>query len=102
MIARTMADGVLSQTAIARRLGLSVATLRRRLDAQGEGFRGIRERVLSERARWELTRTTSVSRAAEALGFSDSRSFSRAFQAWTGMTPAAFIRSNGAPATSEA
>ena len=101
-IARTMADGVLSQAAIARRLGLSVATLRRRLDAQGEGFRRIRERVLSERARWELKRTPSVSRAAEALGFSDSRSFSRAFQAWTGMTPAAFIRSSGARATSEA
>ena len=86
-------EEIYSESTIARRAGVSIATLRRRLQAEGlPAFRELRDRALSQAARMHLERRTSPSAIAEQLGFSDLRSFSRAFKRWTGLTPAAYAR----------
>lgn len=78
------------QDAIAARLGMSTASLRRRLVERGASFRGLRAETLCEIAKADLRDGVSVGDVAEALGFSDGRSFARAFRGWTGIAPAAY------------
>lgn len=83
-------DGVENQEDVARRLDISVATLRRRLDANDLKFR---ELVLEERhdkARQMLTKGTPVADVSEEIGYSDIRAFSRAFKKRFGATPAEY------------
>ncbi len=85
------ADNEFSQSAVAQRAGMSIATLRRRLRNEGlPSFRELHDRALNEAARSLLKRRLSPFEVAEQLGFSDLRSFSRAFRRWNGMTPTAF------------
>lgn len=86
-------EDIYSETIVARRAGISIATLRRRLQAEGQpAFRELRDRALSQAARTLLERHTAADAIAEQLGFSDLRSFNRAFKRWTGLTPAAYAR----------
>lgn len=86
-------DNVFSQSAVASRAGISVATLRRRLEAEGlPGFRELHDRALSQAACTLLEKRMAPVEVAEQLGFSDLRSFSRAFLRWNGLTPAAFAK----------
>jgi AraC-like DNA-binding protein len=66
------------------------ATLRRRLESEGASFRDLRRDTLNEAAKRLLRRRSSVAEVAEELGFSDFRSFNRAFKAWNGVTPKAY------------
>ena len=92
-VCAAFSDNVFEQSAIARRVGVSVATLRRRLQAEGlPSFRELHDRALSQAARTLLGRRLSPGDVAEQLGFSDLRSFNRAFKRWTGLTPAAYAR----------
>jgi len=92
-VCRLIADGHHDQTAIAEALGISVATLRRRLTAANTTFRTLREQVLNDRARRLLSLGHSPAEVGERLGFSDLRSFNRAFKSWNGMTPRTFVDS---------
>ncbi|MEQ7154667.1 helix-turn-helix transcriptional regulator [Brevundimonas aurifodinae] len=80
--------GIDDQAEAAQRLGVSVATLRRRLTQAGTGFRQLRAQGLNDRAKQMLAAHRHPTDVAETLGFSDSRSFARAFKAWNGVTPA--------------
>ncbi|GGY49853.1 hypothetical protein GCM10007148_18160 [Parvularcula lutaonensis] len=80
-------EGAGDQTAVARALGMSVATLRRRLAEEGQSFRALRTETLEKQADQLLRTDLPLVQVAERLGFSDVRSFSRAFKAWTGETP---------------
>lgn len=86
-----LADGVRGQAQVARRLGVSVATLRRRLREEDASFRLIRQQVLNEAAKSLLEERCHVGDVAERLGFSDFRSFTRAFKGWNGMTPRSYV-----------
>lgn len=90
-VARAIAGGALDQPEVAQKLGLSTATLRRRLADNDLSFRAIRVRVLEEAACALLAERRTVADVADALGFADARSFSRAFKGWKGVTPAAFV-----------
>jgi AraC-like DNA-binding protein len=90
-VVRALHDGLQDQADVAARLGLSVATLRRRLARSGASFRELRQGVLRQAACLCLKETGSVADTAEALGFSDPRSFSRAFKALMAETPSAFV-----------
>lgn len=81
----------LNQEEVARALGMSVATLRRRLTLEGAGFRTLRRESLNKLAKDSLRHGIHPDDVAEQLRFSDLRSFSRAFKAWNGMTPKSFI-----------
>jgi AraC-like DNA-binding protein len=76
---------------LARRLGLSPATLRRRLLAEGAGWQPLKSAVQRELAQRHLAAgTMTVADIAAQLGFEDASTFYRAFRQWTGQTPAAW------------
>ncbi len=79
--------GLHDQAAVAAAMGVSTATLRRYLSAQGTSFRDMRQRILDEKAKWLISDGLPPVEVAERLGFSDVRSFNRAFKAWNGVTP---------------
>jgi AraC-like DNA-binding protein len=85
--AQALRDGLGNQQTVARHLGMSVASLRRRLEERGTGFREIRAATLAEAAKLRLDHGERVAQIAEELGFSDGRSFARAFREWTGQSP---------------
>jgi AraC-like DNA-binding protein len=89
-------DSVFEQVAIAKRLGVSVPTLRRRLQAEGQpSFRVLHDRALNRAARALLAQRHHPRDVAEELGFCDLRSFSRAFKRWNDTTPVAYARCYG-------
>jgi AraC-like DNA-binding protein len=87
-IAQALTGGVPSMAAIARRLGTSDRTLRRALDREGIGFRGLVDDVRRELAAEYLsTSRATVTEIAFLLGFSEASAFSRAFRRWYGRAP---------------
>ena len=83
--------GNIEQHAIAAELGMSVATLRRRLGEEGYSFRQVRQDVLNETAKRLLNEKLSIQQVSDALGFAEFRSFNRAFKSWNGITPKAYM-----------
>lgn len=80
---RTMPDGRLNANAVARALGVSRRTLARRLHNASSPFRTMLDAELKTRAaRMLASRTLSRSDMAEALGYRDPTSFSRACRRW--------------------
>jgi AraC-like DNA-binding protein len=75
---------------IARKLGMSVRTLHRKLDDEGTSYREIFDRVRASIAVHRLEHgDRSIAEIAHALGFASTQSFHRAFKRWTGGTAAA-------------
>ena len=87
-----LARGVVEQKAVAAQMGVSVATLRRRLQSEGVSFRSLRREVLNETAKRLLADSRSIPDVSERLGFAEFRSFNRAFKDWNGLTPKAYLR----------
>lgn len=85
--------GNVSQTTIASDLGMSVATLRRRLTEEGCTFRSLLTDVTLDKADRMLRRGHSVAQVSEALNYSDMRAFIRAYKKSRGETPAAYLKS---------
>jgi AraC-like DNA-binding protein len=76
---------------VARSLGVSKRTLRRRLVAEGTSYVALVNEAQGLVAKRLLqAKQLSIQEAAFALGFADTRTFHRAFKRWTGMTPSAF------------
>lgn len=76
---------------VARSLGLSVRSLRRRLSEEGTSYNAVVASALVVVAKGLLVdEQRSIQDAAYEMGFSGSRAFHRAFKAWTGTTPTAF------------
>jgi AraC-like DNA-binding protein len=74
--------------AIARRLGTTERTLRRRLAEDGTALSTMVDDHLRERARVAITQTTrSFTAIALGLGFSDSSAFTHACRRWFGRSP---------------
>ncbi|KRB86389.1 hypothetical protein ASE00_06680 [Sphingomonas sp. Root710] len=79
--------GPLSQQQAADRMGISVATLQRRLARSGTSFRLISQEMRCEKLLSLLRTTANLDDIAFDLGFSDRRSLWRACQQWLGMSP---------------
>ena len=90
-----MEQGDPGQEEIAHALGLSVATLRRRLSDEGTSFRELRAANLNKTACQWLALGRAPADIADDLGFSDLRSFVRAFQSWNQLTPREYQRRQG-------
>ncbi len=93
--------GVLSQSRVARRLGMSARSLQRRLRE-----RKVRYHELIEQTRKNLAirllsdPLRNVNEVALALGY-DVRSFHRVFRRWMGMSPSAYRRATARTSNAE-
>lgn len=77
-------------------LKLHPRTLQRRLRDEGESFADLQARVRYRLALRELEQgARDLDAISEYLGFSDRRSFTRAFSRWSGTTPSRFRRRRG-------
>lgn len=73
---------------VAAGLGLSPQSLYRQLRASGTSYQKIKDDIRRETAIRKLVRERlAVEEVSAYLGFSEARSFSRAFAQWTGMSP---------------
>lgn len=83
---------------LAQQMGLSPATLRRRLDSEGHSYRALLDSVRKDSAMVLLGDSTlSIAEVAEKLGFTEYSSFYRAFRQWTGVGPRAFRQTMVSP-----
>lgn len=72
----------------AQHVGVSVRTLRRRLESSHRNFTQIRLDVRMQLAvRYLKTSDISIERISTLVGYSDQASFTRAFREWHGQTP---------------
>jgi AraC-like DNA-binding protein len=94
----SMESGDVSMPSVARRLGTTESSLRRRLAAEGTTHTEILNEVRKELALSLLQRPDVYAcEVARSVGFADPTIFSRAFKRWTGTTPAAYRRRSGLP-----
>ena len=76
----------------AQALGMSVRSLRRRLDAEGKTFHTIANEALATIAKHLLReKQRTIQEVAYEMGFSDASAFHRAFKRWTGVTPRTYL-----------
>jgi AraC-like DNA-binding protein len=76
---------------VARSLGMSVRSLRRRMDAEGKTFNEVVNDAQAIVAKNLLGNTQqTIQEIAYELGFADASSFHRAFKRWTGTTPLSY------------
>ena len=69
---------------------VSKRALRRRLEKAGTSFMRLKCKALNTRAKALLSQNHLVEEVADFLGYSDERSFRRAFLRWNNITPAKF------------
>ncbi|MCK9564134.1 MAG: AraC family transcriptional regulator [Bacteroidales bacterium] len=73
---------------LAAQLGLGAQSLYRQLKASGTSYQKIKDDIRRETAIRKLLQERMAVEAVSAfVGFSEARSFSRAFRQWTGMSP---------------
>lgn len=88
LLAAQRVDAPPTMSDVARRLGMSVRSLRRRLAEEGVSYPKLLEEAHVAFAKRLLDDPDrSIYEAAFEMGFSDPSAFHRAFRRWTGMTP---------------
>jgi len=88
LLAARAANETQTMSDVARRLGMSARSLRRRLAEEGVSYPKLLEEAQIARAKRLLEDPDrSIYEVAFDMGFSDASAFHRAFRRWTGMTP---------------
>lgn len=83
--------GTVTETEVARAMFVSKRTLARRLEKEGQGYRAIRDQLLSELAARHLRESAlTVESVATLLGYNDPAAFRKAFYRWYSQTPSEF------------
>jgi AraC-like DNA-binding protein len=79
--------------ALAAEFAITPTTLRRRLDAEGCTYSGLKDQLRRDWAIAQLGDSTlSLDDMASQLGFHDASTFHRAFKRWTGLQPGEYRR----------
>ncbi len=87
-----------SAEALAALLALSPRTLHRQLKEEGASLQALKDEVRQARAFELLLRSNRpIKQVADAAGFQNEKSFTRAFKGWTGQSPAEFRSSKRLP-----
>jgi len=81
-----------SPAALAQVIGVSPRTLNRLFAVEGLKYADVVRQVRVEHTRRLLARGVSTEQVAIELDYADARSFGRAFEQWTGESPASFRR----------
>jgi AraC-like DNA-binding protein len=90
---RSVGNSFIELDAMAADLGLTSATFRRRLHAEGTSYRLVKDQVRRDLAVGYLSSSDrSTAEIGWDLGFSERSAFERAFRNWTGVTPGEFRR----------
>ncbi len=77
---------------VAEKLHMSPRTLQRQLAQEDKSFSSVIDELREHKARSMLKkREMSLDSIAEALGYTDTANFTRAFKRWTGTTPKKFV-----------
>lgn len=77
---------------VAEHFSVSSQTLRRKLKAEGTSYPRIKDEIRQDLAVEKLlSQKIPVAEIARLLGFSEPRSFTRAFKQWTGLTPTDYV-----------
>jgi AraC-like DNA-binding protein len=88
MLIPILHTGDLAMASVAKRMGLSRATLYRQLRDEGTSYEALLDDLRHRMALHYLDgQKVSVNQAAYLVGFSDPSVFSRAFKRWTGKSP---------------
>jgi AraC-like DNA-binding protein len=78
---------------LAGRLNISPQTLHRRLQQEGTSYQRIKDNIRRDLALTKLVRDKlPVNEVSALVGFSEPRSFTRAFRHWTGLSPREYCR----------
>lgn len=78
---------------LARQLGTTSVTLRRRLETEGTSFQSIKNHLRNDMAiNMLLHSSISVDRIGARLGFKETSAFYRAFKRWNGVRPGEYRR----------
>jgi AraC-like DNA-binding protein len=78
---------------VAREFHVAPTTLRRRLDAEGTSYQGIKDELRRDAAVHHLCGTRlTVAEIAATLGFQETSAFHRAFKRWSGVQPGEYRR----------
>ncbi len=94
LAARNAAQGEYSAAALARRLGMSLRTLQRRVTELGTSVSTLTDEVRATTARQLLSDPDlSLYEVALSLGYSSDSAFRKAFRRWMGQSPADYRRS---------
>ncbi|MEM0910001.1 MAG: helix-turn-helix domain-containing protein [Pseudomonadota bacterium] len=81
-------DGIPKLSEVASKLATSSRTLHRELQREGTSFKTIIDQVHANRAKqYLLANNWPVQTVADALGYSDTANFRRAFKRWYGCSP---------------
>ena len=81
--------------AVASHFGLTLSTLRRRLEDEGQSFQGIKDALRRDLAMELLAgEGPNLGDIAHRLGFAEPSAFHRAFRKWTGASPGAYRAAN--------
>lgn len=76
---------------VASALHISVRSLHRQLASEGASLQAIKDQVRRDRAIDLLRRTdTPIKQLVRMIGFTNEKSFARAFKEWTGQSPSEF------------
>jgi AraC-like DNA-binding protein len=87
-LSERLLTGARDEMAVARQMGVTQRTLRRRLAESGLSFREIRRDVLRARAEKMLRdERLPIAEISYLLGYAEPSTFHRAFRSWAGVTP---------------
>lgn len=83
--------GTVTELEVAQAMFVSKRTLARRLEKEGDSYRAIRERLMSELAARHLRESAlTVESVATLLGYNDTAAFRKACYRWYGKSPSEF------------
>ena len=90
VLAAGLPANMASADEVAAHLGMSRRTFARRLEADGQSFRGLVDEMRCDLAKVYLADGFSLAEIAFSLDYSDQAAFTTAFKRWTGLTPGAW------------